>query len=237
VSGLRTNLEAWALEHGTEVSTQIAANEAAVRRRIRARRRTRAAALVTAALAAVVGVVLAASALQPLGGAPAADKLPRHLSELVCGHAWLVERGSTSFVDEPDYYFDAPQGTWLLTTADGETEIDFSGYTAGEAAISWRGDMRLRHHAIARARVVAVKAGAIVGVTEEQYARIGEHGAVSLDVNAPVLGRCGGTGEDSASGDVAYHLVIQLTRVDDAAIIATIVDPSGAKAVEITPAP
>jgi len=236
MSGLRSNLEAWARERGADVATHITDSEATVKRRIQARRRTRTAALVTAALAAVVGVVFIASALQPLGNAPAADKLPRHLSELVCGHAWLVERGGTSFVEQPDYYFDAPQGTWVLTGADGETQTDFSGYTSGEATVSWRGEMHLRHHAIARARVVAVKAGAIVGVTEEQYARIGENGAVTLAVTAPVLGRCGGAASDTGSGDVAFHLVIQLTRVDDAAIIATIVDPSGAKAVQIQPA-
>jgi len=234
MSGLRDNLEDWALAHGEQVAAVMTTHEAAGRRAIRSRRRNRILATGATAAAAVVGVVTLASAVPGVNQQPAAQDLARHLSELVCGDPWVVSAGNTEYYPEADFYFDEPRGDWVLTDDDGDTHTGYSGFTAGLGSVSWQGAIDVRGHTIVRARTVAVKLGTIVGVTEEQYGRVRDEGGASIYANAPRPGACGDTSPGNSSGKVTYHLVLQLTRVGDGGgPVATIVDPGGAKTVDI----
>lgn len=234
MSGLRENLEEWAQSHGAQVASAVADQEPTTRERIRSRRRNRAVATAATAVVAVVGVVAIASALPGVGQAPPAQELSRHLSELVCGEPWVVESGTTEYISDAGYYFDEPQGDWVLTDSSGNTHANFAGYSAGQAAVSWQGNIGLRGHTIVRARTVAVKLGTIVGVTEEQYAPLSEGGGANLHVNAPRPGACGDNSPGNSSGKVTYHLVLQFSRVGDGGgPVATIVDPGGPLTVTV----
>jgi len=234
MSGLRDNLEEWALARGSEVAAVVAEREVAGRHAIRTRRRRRILATATTAIVAAVAVVTVASALPGVNDAPPAKELSRHLSELVCGDPWLAESGTTAYMSDADYYFDPPQGGWVLTDDNGDTHSDFTGFTAGLGSVSWQGEQDLRGHTIVRARTVAVKLGTVVGVTEDQYARIRDEGGASLNVNAPRPGACGDTAPGNSSGKVTYHLVLQLSRLGDGGgPLATIVDPGGPLTVAI----
>ena len=234
MSGLRDNLEHWALAHGEQVATVVTQRESSARQAIRARRRNRVLVTAATAIAAVVGVVAIASAIPGVQEAPPAQGLSRHLSELVCGEPWVVESGTTQYAEDAGTYFDDPRGDWVLTDDDGETHTDFSGYTAGYGAVSWQGEIGLHGHVTVRERMVAVKLGTIVGVTEEQYAQIRDQGGADLDAYAPSPGACGDTPPGNSSGRVTYHLVLQLSRVGEGGgPVATIVDPGGPLTVDI----
>jgi hypothetical protein len=233
MSGLHDNLEAWALAHGTEVAAAVVDHEPVARAAIRARRRNRLLATGATAIVAAVGVVAMASAIPGVNQPPAAQDLSRHLSELVCGDPWVASSGTTDYIAVASSLYSAPSGEWTLTDDNGDTHVDFSGFTAGLGSVSWQGEVGLKGHVIVRERTVAVKLGTIVGVTEEQYAQIGEGGA-KLDVNTPRPGACGDVSPGNSSGKVTYHLVLQLSRVgDQSGRVATIVDPGGAKTVDI----
>jgi len=234
MSGLRDNLEEWALGHGEHIAAVVSEHESAGRRAIRSRRRNRVLATATTAIVAALGVVAVASALPGDTATPAAQDLSRHLSELVCGDPWLVESGTTPYISDAGSYYDEPQGDWVLTDDNGDMHTDFTGFTALLGSVSWQGEIGLHNHTIVRARTVAVKLGEIVGVSQEQYAQIFDPGVAGINLSAPRPGACGEGSPGSTSGKVTYHLVLQVQRVGDGGgPVATLVDPGGPLTVDI----
>jgi len=233
MSGLRDGLEQWARARGDEAVARLDSTEPATRDAIGSRRKRRMALIAGSTIAAIAGAAAVAAAQpQPLT-IPTVDNPSLDLATFTCGEEWTLEPGQTSRIPGADYYFDEPDGDWQVTSDDDTTTTEVDQFTAGYGTVSWEGELRVKAAVLPRATIVVVKDGLIQGSFEEEFTRNYSFDDPNLRTWTPYPGTCGTAATTMPSGEYAFHLVIQVERVDDGEPVVTFVDPSGATKVTI----
>ncbi|MGC4175438.1 hypothetical protein [Demequina sp.] len=232
MSDLRRNLDEWALGHGDHVAAAVASHERATRRAIHVKRRNRILATGATAAAAVVGIVAIASALPgPAGTTPAANDYVT-ADQLTCGQPWDLEQGTTEFMEGAPAFYGGVDGDWVATADSGDETVRPGEILAGHTALSWRGTAALAGNTVARATVVAVKDGVIVGAASEPGASVFD--GTTLTAFGTLPGTCGDTTTPMDSGEYTYHVVVGIEQVQNQERpVVMFVDPGGPLVVEV----